>query len=247
VIVLLGTMLEAAVADGLIAANPAHGAKRPRIDRQPVVPFTDAECEALRAAAPDWFAVALTLGLGAGLRQSEATGLTLDRVDFLRRELTIDRQLSRSRPARCGGGPPSRSGRTARCRWLTQWSRRWPATSSCTESATTVSSCMARLAGPWPRRVSGTSGGRRVAGRGCPRRGSTTAGTPSLRRCCRAGCRCRRPPSTWATPRPCCCPRTRICCRRTTTGPVGWSRRRSAKAGVSPVCQRARSARASRR
>jgi len=46
-----------------------------------VVPFTDDECEALRAAAPDWFAAALTLGLGAGLRLSEATGLTLDRID----------------------------------------------------------------------------------------------------------------------------------------------------------------------
>jgi len=48
-----------------------------------VVPFTDDECEALRAAAPDWFAAALTLGLGAGLRLSEATGLTLDRIDAL--------------------------------------------------------------------------------------------------------------------------------------------------------------------
>jgi hypothetical protein len=37
--------------------------------------------------------VALTLGLGAGVRQSEATGLTVDRVDFLRRQLTVDRQL----------------------------------------------------------------------------------------------------------------------------------------------------------
>lgn len=89
----LSTMLEAAVADGLIATNPARGSARPKVDLTPVVPFTDAEVEALRAAAPDWFAVALDLGLGAGLRQSEATGLTLDRVDFLRRQLTVDRQL----------------------------------------------------------------------------------------------------------------------------------------------------------
>jgi integrase len=58
-----------------------------------VVPFTAAEVDALRAAAPAWFAVALDMGLGAGLRQSEATGLTVDRVDFRRRTLTVDRQL----------------------------------------------------------------------------------------------------------------------------------------------------------
>lgn len=78
----LSSMLDAAVGDGLLALNPARGAKRPRVDVTPIVPFTDAEVDALRAAAPDRFAVALTLGLGAGLRQSEATGLTVDRVDF---------------------------------------------------------------------------------------------------------------------------------------------------------------------
>ena len=89
----LSTMFEAAVADGLIARNPAHGAKRPRVDAEPVVPFTADEVGRLREAAPAWFDVAFTLGIGAGLRQSEATGLTVDRVDFLRRTLTVDRQL----------------------------------------------------------------------------------------------------------------------------------------------------------
>ena len=103
----LSTMLDAAVADGLIARNPAHGAKRPSVDGEPVVPFTDAEIDALRASSPDWFDVALTLGLGAGLRQGEASGLTVDRIDFLRRSLTVDRQLVT--PPRSGEpafGPP---------------------------------------------------------------------------------------------------------------------------------------------
>jgi integrase len=103
----LSTMLDAAVADGLIARNPAHGSKRPRVDVEPVVPFTDAEVDALRAATPAWFAVALTLGLGAGLRQSEASGLTADRIDFLRRTLTVDRQLvTPSTAAEPTFGPP---------------------------------------------------------------------------------------------------------------------------------------------
>jgi integrase len=37
--------------------------------------------------------VALTLGASCGLRQGEATGLTVDRIDFLRRKLTVGRQL----------------------------------------------------------------------------------------------------------------------------------------------------------
>ncbi|MGH9187908.1 MAG: tyrosine-type recombinase/integrase [Acidimicrobiales bacterium] len=89
----VSTMLDAAVADRLLASNPARGAKRPRVECVPVVPFTGAEVEMLRLAAPDWFAVALTLGLGAGLRHGETSGLTVDRIDFLRRQLTVDRQL----------------------------------------------------------------------------------------------------------------------------------------------------------
>ena len=35
----------------------------------------------------------MTLAAGTGLRQGEVFGLTVDRVDFLRRQLTVDRQL----------------------------------------------------------------------------------------------------------------------------------------------------------
>jgi integrase len=110
----VSTMLEAAVADGLIARNPAVGAKRPTVDSEPVVPFTGDEIEALRGA-PSWFEVALDLGLGAGLRQSEASGLTPDRIDFLRRTLTVDRQLvtpPRSGEATLGPPKTKRSYRT---------------------------------------------------------------------------------------------------------------------------------------
>ncbi len=59
------------------------------------------------ADRPDWFDVALTLGLRAGLRQNEATGLTLDRVNFLKRELVVDRQLAARGPELFA--PPKRS------------------------------------------------------------------------------------------------------------------------------------------
>lgn len=103
----LVSMLGAAVADGLLAANPADGMKRPKVTTTPVVPLSAVEVATLRKAAPGWFAVALTLGAGAGLRQGEATGLTRDRYNPLRRELTVDRQLlaivDDSKPAL---GPP---------------------------------------------------------------------------------------------------------------------------------------------
>ncbi len=88
------TMLEAAVVDGMLASNPARRAKRPRVELEPVVPFTLEELDRLRAAAPPWFRVALTLGAAAGLRQGEATGLTVDRLNLLGRTLTVDRQLA---------------------------------------------------------------------------------------------------------------------------------------------------------
>lgn len=110
----VSSMLDAAVADGLIVANPARGAVRPRVEARPIVPFTAAEVDALRSAVPAWFAVALDLGLGAGLRQGEATGLSVDRIDFLRRQLVIDRQLVSHPAGEPTFGPPksSRSYRT---------------------------------------------------------------------------------------------------------------------------------------
>lgn len=89
----LSALLEAAAADGYIARNPARGAKRPRADAAPIEPFTADELDRLAASAPEWFRVALVLGAECGLRQGEAKGLTADRIDFLRRTLTVDRQL----------------------------------------------------------------------------------------------------------------------------------------------------------
>ena len=66
--------------------------KLPRHDGEEQVVPTVAEVAALRDAASADFAVAVVLGAGLGLRAAEAAGLTLDRVDFLRREVRVDRQ-----------------------------------------------------------------------------------------------------------------------------------------------------------
>ena len=89
----LSQVLSAAVEDGLIPRNPNHGARLPRQDAKRAMPVDDATLKALTRAAPDWFAIAIPLGVGLGLRQAEATGLTVDRVDSLHRTVRIDRQL----------------------------------------------------------------------------------------------------------------------------------------------------------
>ena len=49
--------------------------------------------EALTEAMPERYRALVTLAAGTGLRQGEMFGLTIDRIDFLRRQLTVDRQL----------------------------------------------------------------------------------------------------------------------------------------------------------
>ena len=63
-----------------------------------------------RHMVPEYQAL-VHLAAAPGMRQSEVFGLTADRVNFLRRELTVDRQLIRQD----GGlafGPPSHASRT---------------------------------------------------------------------------------------------------------------------------------------
>lgn len=96
---LLSQVLAAAVADRLLAANPVHGIAAPRTARSVVTAPDVDTVAALFDHAPAHFVVALHLGLGAGLRAGEIRGLTVDRIDFGRRLLIIDRQLLLHPPA----------------------------------------------------------------------------------------------------------------------------------------------------
>ena len=70
-----------ALDDGLIGGrNPCAGVRLPRVDNPAVLPLTVDQVAALLDEADDWFAVAIAIGAGLGLRQSEATGHTVDRV-----------------------------------------------------------------------------------------------------------------------------------------------------------------------
>jgi integrase len=49
----------------------------------------------LAAAMPDRYAALVLTAAGTGLRPAEMLGLCVDRIDFLRRTLTVDQQLVR--------------------------------------------------------------------------------------------------------------------------------------------------------
>ena len=97
----LSSMLEAAVDDERIPRNPAKGARLAPVADPPFVPLTVDEVRAIARAAPEHVRAAVVVTAGTGLRQGEVFGLTVDRVDFMRRELRVDRQLwtpARGRP-----------------------------------------------------------------------------------------------------------------------------------------------------
>jgi integrase len=102
----LTSLLEAAVEDDLIAKNPARRARRSRGDGAPIVPPTVEQIVALTAAAPPMLKAAAVLGAGAGLRQGECMGLGLASIDFLRRAVTINRQLVTPVSGKPYLGPP---------------------------------------------------------------------------------------------------------------------------------------------
>jgi integrase len=89
----LSALFSAAVEDGRLASNPVSGARLPQVVNAPFVPLTSDEVRRFTAGAPDHVRAAVLVAAGTGMRQGELFGLTVDRIDFLRRELRVDRQL----------------------------------------------------------------------------------------------------------------------------------------------------------
>lgn len=90
---LVRTVLNSAVEDGIIATSPHRKVSRPAVERRHVVPLPlDGVQHAADVISPRMRALVL-LSVGTGLRQGEALGVTNDRVNMLRREVTVDRQL----------------------------------------------------------------------------------------------------------------------------------------------------------
>lgn len=91
----------------VLTSSPAVGVKLPRVDRPKVRPLELDQVLALAEAMPARARAAVLFAAGSGLRMGEMLGLTVDRVDFLRRTVRVDRQMitpSRGEPR---FGPPT--------------------------------------------------------------------------------------------------------------------------------------------
>jgi integrase len=89
-------ILTAAVDDQLIATNPckAPSVTRPRNRSPKIAVWPRERVPAMSTSLPDRYQVVVPIGAGLGLRQGEIFGLAVDDVDFLRREVTVRRQVT---------------------------------------------------------------------------------------------------------------------------------------------------------
>jgi integrase len=90
------SVFRAAVRDRLIPNSPCVDVKLPpkRPERSTELLSTE-QVVTLAETVPDRYRAAVLFGAATGLRPGELFGLTLDRVDFLRRSVKVDQQLVR--------------------------------------------------------------------------------------------------------------------------------------------------------
>lgn len=93
----LRALMNAAVDDGVIPANPCTRVPLPRVESRVVEPLPVEAILALVEAITPRYRLAVWLGAGLGLREGEALGLTVARVDFLRRKVQVRYQLQRGK------------------------------------------------------------------------------------------------------------------------------------------------------
>jgi integrase len=93
----------AAVADRIIAATPCRDVRLPSREPAKVEPLPLDAVERLADAVPAHLLALVLFAAGTGLRQGECFGLTVDRIDFLRRQVKVDRQAD---PMGTGGFAP---------------------------------------------------------------------------------------------------------------------------------------------
>lgn len=102
--VVVRSVFRAAVADRVIAADPSTGVvlpRRRRADAAMRIPTTEdvgrllAHADSARVSTRKGFRAYVALCAFAGLRMGEAAGVQVGDIDFLRRQLTVTRQLQR--------------------------------------------------------------------------------------------------------------------------------------------------------
>jgi integrase len=94
----VAAVFNAAVRDRLISVTPCVEVRRPSSPPASTLEvLTTDQVLALADAMPVRYRALVLAGAGTGLRPGELFGLTVDRIDFLRRTIRVDQQLARTR------------------------------------------------------------------------------------------------------------------------------------------------------
>ena len=91
--VIFASIMRGAVRDGYIRKTPCVDIRLPEIPKTVVRLMTPGQVIALADAMPSRYALLVLLGAAAGLRQGEAFGLALDRIDVEAGMITVDQQV----------------------------------------------------------------------------------------------------------------------------------------------------------
>jgi integrase len=101
VLAIVSSVFISAIADHKVSGNPCTSRviRPPSQPRRHVVPLTEGQLAAVRAALPERYAAIVDAGSRAGLRQGEIFGLSPDDIDRTERLIHVRRQL---KPLRAG-------------------------------------------------------------------------------------------------------------------------------------------------
>jgi integrase len=91
--VIFASIMRGAVRDGYLRKTPCVDIRMPEVPKTVVRLMSTHQVVALAAAMPKRHGLLVLLGAGAGLRQGEAFGLVLDRVDVTVGMITVDQQV----------------------------------------------------------------------------------------------------------------------------------------------------------
>jgi len=91
--IIFASIMRGAVRDGYIRKTPCVDIRLPETSKTVVRLLAPAQVLALADAMPERYALLVLLGAGAGLRQGEAFGLALDRIDTAAGMITVDQQV----------------------------------------------------------------------------------------------------------------------------------------------------------
>jgi integrase len=100
-------VFRAAVRDRIVTTSPCVDIRKPAKPPASMLEVLSRDqVFALAEAMPERYRALVLAGAGTGLRPGELFGLTVDRVDFLRRSIRVDRQLARVRGKGVALAPP---------------------------------------------------------------------------------------------------------------------------------------------